>query len=105
MGKERLIIEVLRDGEYYMEDDAASLADHFNIAQNRISNRARVGGVITLASGKYLFRYNGKVLPRRIPEKLQEHPKYKPKVSTKDVVTAARQAGMSYGQYVARMGL
>jgi len=102
MATYKLQIEVLRNGDFFMKSDAAELSELLDLDMTRITRKAAVGGTMYIGEDKYLFRYTGEQLPRKNPyEKPKKKPK--PKQSIKKVVDAARKAGMSYGQYVAKM--
>ena len=99
----KLMIEVLKNGQFFMKADAATLGEYFDMCTSNIARKAAIGGVIHLNGNKYMLRYNGEKVPRVNPHEKKPAQRRKPKMSMKDTVAAARKAGMSYGMYVGLM--
>ena len=100
----KLLIEVLRDGKFFMKDGAYEISKCIDTTADTVARKAATGGVLERDGAKYLFRYTGEKADRRNSHDTNKpKPKKKPKQSIKKVVAAARKAGMSYGQYVAKM--
>lgn len=104
MAEYKLLIEVLKNGEFFMKSDAGELSDFFDMCASNIQRKAAVGGVIRMGDDKYLLRHTGEKAPKRNPyEKAERKPK--PKYSIAQINRMAREAGMDYGNYVALHGI
>ena len=102
MGTCRLVIEVLKNGEYFMKGDGDDLEAHFKISKSNILRKAAVGGYIYRGTDKYTLRYNGETLPRRWPDNSKPKTK-KPKISIAQVKAECKKTGLDYGYMVAKM--
>ena len=104
MPRTKMLIEVRKNGDYFLKAPVDELVDYFESWASFISHKAATGGVIDFHGDKYMLRYTDETVPRRVPLNDQKpKPTKKPKIPVKDVVAAARKAGLSYGQSVAMM--
>lgn len=98
----KLLIEVRKNGEFYMKSDVATLADLFDMYNTSIQRKAAVGGVICIGEDKYMLRYTGERAPKRNPH-VKPAEKPKPKLSLSEVERLGRDMGLKYGYMTAKL--
>ena len=104
------------NGEIIYEGTSAEIAEKFHFDRFYVTRMARFGLPIGSPDGtkKYLFEivgyYSGSEAyyfsePLKPKTKPEPKPKKRKAMTTKEIVAAARAAGMSYGYYVATNGV
>lgn len=102
MPRLKMLVEVRKNGDFFLKAPVDELVEFFDMNTSVVSRKAATGGVIKIRDDRYMLRYTDEMVPRKNPYE-KPAPRKKPKVPIKDAVAAARKAGMSYGQYVAKM--
>lgn len=102
MGTFKQLIEVRKNGKFFMKEDGYTIADTLDTCYSNIVRKAAEGGSMMCGEDKFTFRYTGETAPRKNPyEKPKKKPK--PKHSIAQINKMAREAGMHYGDFVAKM--
>lgn len=102
MSTYKLLIEVRKNGDYFMKSDVTTLADLLAASTTTIQKAAAVGGVVEFQGDRYMLRYTGEKEPKKVKAK-KPKPKEKPNLTIAEINRLAREAGMHYGDYVAKM--
>jgi hypothetical protein len=102
MATYKCLIEVRKNGDFIMKADAGTISECLEVAQSTVARKAAEGGTWRKEGDVYYFRYTGETAPRKNPyEKPKKKPK--PKYSIAQINKMAREAGMHYGDFVAKM--
>lgn len=96
------LIEVRKNGEFFMKDDACTIAVCMDTAISNVRRKAAEGGVLHKGDDKYTFRVTGEQAPRKNPFEKPE-PTKKADVSVAEVERLGRANGLSYGYQSAMM--
>lgn len=101
-GTFKQLIEVKKNGVFFMKEDGYTIADTLDTCYSNIVRKAAEGGTMMCGNDKYSFRYTGETAPRKNPYEKPE-PTKKPDISVSDVVRMGRANGLSYGYQSALM--
>ncbi len=102
MPRLKMLVEVRKNGDYFMKAPVDELVEFFDMNTSVVSRKAAIGGVINLRGDKYMLRYTDEMVPRKNPYE-KPAPRKKPDISVSDVVRMGRANGLSYGYQSALM--
>lgn len=96
------LIEVRRNGDAFMKDDATAIAACLDLHQSTVARKAATGGTLHVGKDVYYFRYTGETAPRKNPYE-KPAPTKKADVSVAEVERLGRANGLIYGYQSALM--
>lgn len=102
MGNFKQLIEVRKNGKFFMKEDGYTVADALDTCYSNITRKAAAGGSIMCGGDKFTLRYTGEQASRKNPYE-KPKPTKKPDISVSDVVRMGRANGLSYGYQSALM--